>query len=56
MPDGEVRVEIVSGSIGGLTAAAFALRGWTVQRHVGQSQIREAGAGIYIAEKWPAAL
>ena len=51
MADGQFRVEIVGGGIGGLTAAAaFALRGWRVRLHERQSQIREAGAGIYLSE------
>jgi 2-polyprenyl-6-methoxyphenol hydroxylase-like FAD-dependent oxidoreductase len=51
VPDGRFRVEIVGGGIGGLSAAAaFALRGWSVRLHERQSQIREAGAGIYLSE------
>ncbi len=51
MPGRPMHVEIVGGGIGGLTAAAaFAMRGWTVRLHERQSQIREAGAGIYLSE------
>ncbi|HEY1723023.1 MAG TPA: NAD(P)/FAD-dependent oxidoreductase [Magnetospirillaceae bacterium] len=51
MTKGQFRAEIVGGGIGGLTAAAaLALRGWSVHLHERQTQIREAGAGIYLSE------
>ncbi|WP_210492463.1 NAD(P)/FAD-dependent oxidoreductase [Patulibacter sp. SYSU D01012] len=40
---------VIGGGIGGLTAAtALALRGWSVELHERQAEIRAVGAGIYI--------
>ncbi|MGA4844223.1 FAD-dependent oxidoreductase [Streptomyces sp. G45] len=43
------RAEVIGAGIGGLTAAAALARcGWSVRLHERQSEIRAAGAGIYV--------
>ena len=49
--NGRRHVEIAGAGFAGLTAAvAFAQRGWSVQVHERDSELRTAGAGIYIYE------